>query len=201
MPARRTRWRARRSPRPCLRRLHLDRARRRHGAYRAVEFSARHGDSFAGAGACGRLHGGVKPAEQSPLSTLRLPSSPLRPVFRPASSMSSAASAQRRGRRSSTSAGAGDQLHRLGRGRPRDHGRGGAGLKPAVLELGGKNAADRLRAMPILIGVADDMLAGAFDNSGQVCSACSRILVDPIADDFGERLAARAARIRRTRPR
>ncbi len=40
------------------------------------------------------------------------------------------------------------------------------------------------------------MADGAFGNSGQVCSACSRLLVEArIADELVERLVARAARI------
>jgi aldehyde dehydrogenase (NAD+) len=70
-----------------------------------------------------------------------------------------------------------------------------SGPKPVVLELGGKN--------PLLVfadadldRLVEDMADGAFGNTGQVCSACSRLLVEaPIAGELAERLAARAARI------
>jgi aldehyde dehydrogenase (NAD+) len=70
-----------------------------------------------------------------------------------------------------------------------------SGPKPVVLELGGKN--------PVLVfadadldRLVEDVADGAFGNSGQVCSACSRLLVaEPIAAVLTERLAARAARI------
>ena len=67
------------------------------------------------------------------------------------------------------------------------------GIKPAVLELGGKNPmivfadADLDRAV-------GDALAGTFENCGQVCSSSSRYLLDPaIAEDFLGRLTAKAA--------
>jgi hypothetical protein len=69
------------------------------------------------------------------------------------------------------------------------------GLKPAVLELGGKNPmivfddADLDRA-------AFDALDGAFGNSGQVCSSSSRFLLHrSIRDEFLEKLAADAAKL------
>src|SRR4029077_7014184 len=70
-----------------------------------------------------------------------------------------------------------------------------SGSKPVVLELGGKN--------PVLVfadadldRLVEDVADGAFGNSGQVCSACSRILVErSIAGELAERLAARARRI------
>ena len=70
-----------------------------------------------------------------------------------------------------------------------------SGPKPVVLELGGKN--------PVLVfadadldRLVEDVADGAFGNSGQVCSACSRLLVaEPIFDELVDRLAARAARI------
>ncbi len=76
----------------------------------------------------------------------------------------------------------------------------GANLTPVSLELGGKS--------PMLVfGDAD--LAGAieqavnqFDNAGQVCLAGTRLLVeDSIHDEFVERFAERAARIRQGDPR
>ncbi|CAM5761733.1 aldehyde dehydrogenase [Labrys miyagiensis] len=63
------------------------------------------------------------------------------------------------------------------------------GLKPAVLELGGKNPvivfedADLDRAV-------NDILDGAFGNSGQVCSSSSRLILHrAIHDEFLDRLA------------
>lgn len=69
------------------------------------------------------------------------------------------------------------------------------GPKPVVLELGGKN--------PVLVfedvdldRLVEDVADGAFGNSGQVCSACSRLLVEPsIATELVERLVARAEKI------
>ena len=70
------------------------------------------------------------------------------------------------------------------------------GVKPVVLELGGKNPmlvfadADLERA-------AADVLEGGFDNSGQVCSSASRLLVERgIAERFTEMLCAKAASLR-----
>lgn len=70
------------------------------------------------------------------------------------------------------------------------------GIKPAVLELGGKNPmvvfadADIGRAL-------DAAMEGGFENCGQVCAAASRVLVqDVIADDFARHLAERVARLR-----
>jgi aldehyde dehydrogenase (NAD+) len=70
-----------------------------------------------------------------------------------------------------------------------------SGPKPVVLELGGKN--------PVLVfadadldRLVEDVADGAFGNSGQVCSACSRLLVaEPIFDELVDRLAARTKRI------
>lgn len=71
----------------------------------------------------------------------------------------------------------------------------GAAFTPCVLELGGTNAlvvwedADLDRAL-------SDVLMGAFDNSGQVCSAVSRLILHAaMADAFLPRLAAEAARL------
>jgi aldehyde dehydrogenase (NAD+) len=68
--------------------------------------------------------------------------------------------------------------------------------RPVVLELGGKNPmlvfadADLERA-------AADAAEGAFGNSGQVCSSSSRLLVAPVVkDEFIDRLRARAAALR-----
>ena len=72
----------------------------------------------------------------------------------------------------------------------------GKNLKPVALELGGKSAniifesADIERAL-------DGALAGIFANNGQQCLAGSRILVQrSVADQFIEKFAERAARIR-----
>lgn len=69
------------------------------------------------------------------------------------------------------------------------------GIKPAVLELGGKNPmivlpdADLDRA-------AFDAVDGCFGNSGQVCSSSSRILLHrSIRDAFLDRLAANAGKL------
>ena len=69
------------------------------------------------------------------------------------------------------------------------------GIKPSVLELGGKNPmivfadADIGRAV-------DDALAGSFENCGQVCSSSSRYLLHPkIRDEFIDRLGAKAAEL------
>jgi aldehyde dehydrogenase (NAD+) len=69
------------------------------------------------------------------------------------------------------------------------------GLKPAVLELGGKNPmivlddADLERA-------AFDAIDGAFGNSGQVCSSSSRFLLQrSIAEEFLDRLAQNARKL------
>ena len=66
------------------------------------------------------------------------------------------------------------------------------GIKPVVLELGGKNPlivfpdADIERAV-------DDALEGGFGNCGQVCSAASRLILHKaIKADFLEALAKAA---------
>lgn len=69
------------------------------------------------------------------------------------------------------------------------------GLKPAVLELGGKNPAIILPDADLDRAVAD-ILDGAFGNSGQVCSSSSRLILHrSIHDAFLNRLAAAAARL------
>jgi aldehyde dehydrogenase (NAD+) len=67
------------------------------------------------------------------------------------------------------------------------------GIKPAVLELGGKNPmivfadADVGRAV-------DDAAMATFENCGQVCSSTGRYLLHPqIRDEFLDRLQAKAA--------
>ena len=71
-----------------------------------------------------------------------------------------------------------------------------AGMKPAVLELGGKNAMI-VAADADLDRVIEDAMMGGFENAGQVCSSSSRLLVArAVADEVAERLAARAAALR-----
>ena len=66
---------------------------------------------------------------------------------------------------------------------------------PVVLELGGKNAV-LVFADADLDRLVEDLADGAFGNSGQVCSAASKLLVEEtIADALVERLHARASRI------
>ncbi|MDE0239260.1 MAG: aldehyde dehydrogenase family protein [bacterium] len=67
------------------------------------------------------------------------------------------------------------------------------GIKPVVLELGGKNPMIIL-ADADLDRAVDDALVASFDNTGQVCSSSSRYLLAPaIREDFIERLCAGAA--------
>ncbi|MFO1150406.1 MAG: aldehyde dehydrogenase family protein [Alsobacter sp.] len=70
------------------------------------------------------------------------------------------------------------------------------GLKPVVLELGGKN--------PMIVFPDADLdkavtsaLMGAFENCGQVCAASSRLLVhEAVADAFCARLSEKVQRLR-----
>jgi aldehyde dehydrogenase (NAD+) len=80
--------------------------------------------------------------------------------------------------------------------------RGAAGnLKRVTLELGGKSA-NIVFPDADLDAAARAASSGIFFNSGQVCSAGSRILVhESIYDEMVERLAARAAAIRIGDPR
>src|SRR5580658_8666186 len=80
--------------------------------------------------------------------------------------------------------------------------RGAAGnLKRVTLELGGKSA-NIIFPDADLDAAAKAAASGIFFNSGQVCSAGSRILVHKsVYDDMVERLAARAAAIRVGDPR
>lgn len=69
------------------------------------------------------------------------------------------------------------------------------GLKPVVLELGGKNPMIVLEDAD-LERAALDAIDGAFGNSGQVCSSSSRFLLHrSIRDEFLDRLAAAAAKL------
>ena len=70
------------------------------------------------------------------------------------------------------------------------------GIKPTVLELGGKNPmilfadADVGRAV-------EDAFAASFENCGQVCSSASRYLLHPaVAEDFLSRLTEKAKTLR-----
>ena len=68
-----------------------------------------------------------------------------------------------------------------------------AGIKPVVLELGGKNPMIVLDDADVDRAV-DDAVMASFENAGQVCSSSSRYLLAPqIRDAFIERLCARAA--------
>ena len=66
---------------------------------------------------------------------------------------------------------------------------------PVVLELGGKNAV-LVFADADLDRLVADVMEGAFENAGQICSSSSKLLVEAsIADEVAERLKVRAARI------
>src|SRR5262249_37594276 len=67
------------------------------------------------------------------------------------------------------------------------------GIKPPILELGGKNPmivfADLDRAV-------SDAAMGTFENAGQVCSSTGRYLLHPaIRDEFLDRLRQKAERL------
>ena len=71
-----------------------------------------------------------------------------------------------------------------------------AGAKPVVLELGGKNAMLVFADADLERAVAD-ALEGGFDNSGQVCSSASRFLVErSIAEGFTSLLCEKAGALR-----
>jgi aldehyde dehydrogenase (NAD+) len=66
------------------------------------------------------------------------------------------------------------------------------GIKPVVLELGGKNPMIIFADADLDRAVAD-ALAGSFENCGQVCSSSSRYLLEPaIREDFLGLLSAKA---------
>ena len=70
-----------------------------------------------------------------------------------------------------------------------------AGIKPTVLELGGKNPMIVFEDADLDRAVEDAAMA-SFENCGQVCSSSSRYLLHTrIRDAFMERLAARAAKL------
>ncbi|KEA63084.1 putative VANILLIN dehydrogenase oxidoreductase protein [Marinobacterium lacunae] len=77
----------------------------------------------------------------------------------------------------------------------------GEHLKPALLELGGK--------APLIVlddadidGAVNAAIFGAFMNQGQICMSTERLIVDEkVADEFVEKLAARAAALPAGNPR
>jgi 1-pyrroline-5-carboxylate dehydrogenase len=69
----------------------------------------------------------------------------------------------------------------------------GAGPRPVVVEMGGKNAAI-VTAAADLEAAAEAVARSAFGFGGQKCSACSRVFVErTVAREFQPRLLARAA--------
>lgn len=74
-------------------------------------------------------------------------------------------------------------------------------LKPVLLELGGK--------APLIVlddadidGAVNAAIFGAFMNQGQICMSTERLIVDAkVADEFCEKLAARAAQLPAGNPR
>jgi len=70
------------------------------------------------------------------------------------------------------------------------------GIKPVVLELGGKNPMIVFADADIDRAVADAAMA-SFENCGQVCSSSSRYLLAPqIRDEFIQKLSAKAEALR-----
>lgn len=77
----------------------------------------------------------------------------------------------------------------------------GENLKPALLELGGKAPLVVLDDADI-DGAVNAAIFGAFMNQGQICMSTERIIVDQsIADEFVEKLAARASALPAGNPR
>jgi aldehyde dehydrogenase (NAD+) len=69
------------------------------------------------------------------------------------------------------------------------------GIKPTILELGGKNPMIVFADANIDRAVGD-ALAGSFENCGQVCSSSSRYLLDPkIRDEFLGKLTEKAEKL------
>ncbi len=67
--------------------------------------------------------------------------------------------------------------------------------RPAIVEMGGKNAAIVSRHAD-LDRAATGIVRSAFGLQGQKCSACSRVYVEgPVADELNERLVALTAKI------
>ena len=126
----------------------------------------------------------LKPAEQTPLTALRLGELALEagiPAGRP----------QRRHRRRRDRRGARrapgrrqDRVHRLDRGRPRDRREARAAtLKRVTLELGGKSA-NMILPDADLKAALGGSFQGIYFNSGQACNAGSRLFVHK--DQFDE---------------
>lgn len=77
----------------------------------------------------------------------------------------------------------------------------GENLKPSLLELGGKAPLVVLSDAD-LDGAVNAAIFGAFMNQGQICMSTERIIVDEsIADEFVEKLAARASKLPFGNPR
>lgn len=73
-------------------------------------------------------------------------------------------------------------------------------LTPVSLELGGKSPLLVMRDADLDLAV--DLAVEQYDNAGQVCLACTRLLVaEEIAGEFTERLVERIARLRQGDPR
>lgn len=69
-------------------------------------------------------------------------------------------------------------------------------LRPYILEMGGKNAAI-VTARADLDKAVEGIARSAFGNTGQKCSACSRVYVDRrVAGEFRERLVERTRALR-----
>ena len=135
----------------------------------------------------------LKPAEQSPLSALRLAELCREAGFPPGvvnvvtgfGEEAGAALARHPGVRGITFTGSVETGRRI-------MSAAAATLTPVVLELGGKNAMIVCADADLDRAVADAMVGG-FDNAGQVCSSSSRFLVErPCLEPFIERLVARA---------
>ncbi|WP_366535930.1 aldehyde dehydrogenase family protein, partial [Streptococcus agalactiae] len=64
-----------------------------------------------------------------------------------------------------------------------------AGMRPIMLELGGKDAGIVL-ADADLDNAAKQIVAGAYDYSGQRCTAIKRVLVvEEVADELAEKIS------------
>jgi aldehyde dehydrogenase (NAD+) len=135
----------------------------------------------------------LKPAEQSPLSALRLAELCRDVGFPPGvvnvvtgfGEEAGAALARHPGVRSISFTGSVDTGRQV-------MAAAAATLKPVVLELGGKNAMIVCADADLDRAVADAMVGG-FDNAGQVCSSSSRLLVQRgCIDAFVDRFVARA---------
>ncbi|MBI3624556.1 MAG: aldehyde dehydrogenase family protein [Candidatus Rokubacteria bacterium] len=71
-----------------------------------------------------------------------------------------------------------------------------ARLRPYILEMGGKNPAI-VTASADLAKAVEGIARSAFGNSGQKCSACSRVYVDPhVFTEFAERLVEKTKSLR-----